>query len=161
MAQSAETLRPPEPLAFVHIEEEHLPEVLAIEREAYPDPWSERMFRQEIEQNISFFYVMLFEGRVAGYVGFWLVVDEAHITSVTVRDCYRRRGFGRRAMEFILDQAKRLGAHLVTLEVRTSNLRAQALYASMGFNILYRRRNYYNNREDALVMVLPLVNSRN
>ncbi|HNR35522.1 MAG TPA: ribosomal protein S18-alanine N-acetyltransferase [Candidatus Hydrogenedentes bacterium] len=156
MGQSADASGLPETLAFVRIAEEHLPEVLAIECEAYPDPWSERMFRQEIEQNVSYFYVMLFEGRVAGYVGFWLVVDEAHITSVTVRDCYRRRGFGRRAMEFILERAKRLGVTQVTLEVRASNLRAQALYTGMGFEVLYRRRNYYNNREDALVMARPL-----
>ncbi len=153
MSQPPEMREPLDSPIFVRIAEEHLAGVLAIEREAYPDPWSERMFRQEIEQNIAYFYVMLDEGQVAGYVGFWLVIDEAHITSVTVRDCYRRRGFGRRAMEFILDRAQRLGVKQVTLEVRASNLRALNLYLSMGFESLYRRRGYYNNREDAIVMV--------
>lgn len=138
---------------FVRIAAQYLPAILAIEREAYPDPWSERMFRQEIEQQASHFYVMLHEGEVAGYVGFWLVVDEAHITSVTVRGDCRGRGLGRCAMEFILARARHLGVKQVTLEVRTSNVRAQNLYTSLGFETLYRRREYYNNREDAFVML--------
>jgi ribosomal-protein-alanine N-acetyltransferase len=152
-------MSPDEParLRFVRLEERHLPEVMAIEREAYPEPWTENMFRQEVHSAASYFYVTFHEDVLVGYVGFWLAVDDAHITSVTGRDTYRRRGFGRMELRFILGVAARLGLSRATLEVRASNLRAQNLYLTMGFRQMSRRRGYYSRtNEDAIVMVKDL-----
>ena len=143
------------PLRFVRIREEHLPEIMAIEREAYPEPWTEAMFRQEIEidNSTSYFYVVYLDEVLIGYAGFWLVADEAHITSVTVRCDCRRRGYGRDELRFILDVAARAGVRLATLEVRASNVRAQSLYTQMGFRQIGRRKGYYaTSQEDAIVM---------
>ena len=147
----------PARLRFVRLEECHLPEVMAIEREAYPEPWTENMFRQEVHSAASYFYVTFLEDVLVGYVGFWLAVDEAHITSVTVRDTYRRCGFGRTELKFILGVAARLGLSRATLEVRASNLRARDLYLNMGFRQISRRRGYYSRtNEDAIVMTKDL-----
>ena len=70
---------------------------------------------------------------LAAYGGFWLVLDEAHLTSVTVRDSFRGHGYGRRLVDYLLEQAVSLGAKVATLEVRESNLRARNLYDCMSF----------------------------
>ncbi len=142
-----------EPLRFVPIGVEHLRAVMEIEREAYPEPWTENMFRQEVDSAMSYFYVAYLGEVLIGYVGFWLVADEAHITSVTVHKDYRQRGFGRAEVRFILSVAAIAGVRLATLEVRVSNLRAQSLYAQMGFRKIGHRKNYYAaTHEDAIVM---------
>ncbi|HQM33732.1 MAG TPA: ribosomal protein S18-alanine N-acetyltransferase [Candidatus Hydrogenedentes bacterium] len=146
---------------FVTLAEAYLDEMMEIELEAYPEPWSRGMFREEIRNNRSYFYVMLQDGQLAGYGGFWLVLDEAHITSVTVRDSLRGRGLGRRLTQHLLEVAEGVGAHIATLEVRESNVRAQNLYKAFGFRQIGRRRGYYpKSGEDAIVMLLELGSGR-
>ena len=92
---------------------------------------------------------------VAGYGGFWIMSGEAHITSIAVRETYRRRGLGELLFINLLKEAIRLGVQEVTLEVRVSNIIAQNLYLKYSFATKGVRRNYYlDNREDALVMTL-------
>ena len=147
----------PERLHFERIAIKHLPELMEIEVEAYLEPWTLNMFRQEVFNGSSHFHVALLDETVVGYVGFWLVLDEAHITSVTIRDTMRGRGYGRQLMEFIMEAAKEVGATRASLEVRISNDRAQNLYRSMGFRDVYIRKGYYaKNKEDALVMMAEL-----
>ncbi len=144
-------------LRFEPIAVEHLRRILDIEVEAYPEPWTEGMFRDEIRNNFSRFFVALLDEVLVGYGGFWLVVDEAHITSVTVRDIYRGRGFGRRLVEHLLQEAEDAGARIATLEVRVSNLRARNLYLQYGFRPVGLRKNYYpKSNEDAIVMLKEL-----
>ncbi|MCL4692952.1 MAG: ribosomal protein S18-alanine N-acetyltransferase, partial [Candidatus Hydrogenedentes bacterium] len=120
-------------------------------------PWTEGMFRDEIRNNFSRFFVAMLDKVLVGYGGFWLVVDEAHITSVTVRDIYRGRGFGRRLVEHLLQEAEDAGARIATLEVRVSNLRARNLYLQYGFRPVGLRKNYYpKSNEDAIVMLKEL-----
>lgn len=149
----------PEPgtLRYVPLAHKHLNAIMAIEEEAYPEPWTRGMFRDEIKNDRSFFYVAYLGEELVGYSGFWLVADEAHITSVTVRKEYRGHGYGRRQMEHLLAEAIRVGAKIATLEVRESNTPARTLYESMGFHEIGRRRQYYTtSREDAIVMLKNL-----
>ena len=141
-------------LRFVKFRLEQLCEVMAIEFEAYPDPWTEGMFRDEVRSPRSHFYVGYLEETLIAYGGFWLVLDEAHITSVTVREDYRGQGYGRKMVAFLLERAVGAGARLSTLEVRASNTVARNLYASMGFRPVGVRKNYYpRSGEDAVVML--------
>ena len=88
-----------------------------------------------------------------GIAGFWVMVDEAHITTLGVRNAYRRRGIGERLLIEIIDMATELKAHVVTLEVRVSNKEAQALYRKYRFQKVGIRRGYYSdNGEDAVLM---------
>jgi ribosomal-protein-alanine N-acetyltransferase len=90
---------------------------------------------------------------IVGFVGFWIMADEAHITSIAVRENYRRQGIGELLMVAVMDMAKDLKARIVTLEVRVSNTGAQKLYSRYGFTRVGIRKGYYtDNREDAVVM---------
>ena len=143
-----------EEVRFVELAEDHLDEIMAIELEAYPEPWTIGMFREEIRGARSHFYSVFLGDDLVGYGGFWLVLDEAHITSLTVRDRYRSRGLGRGMVIFLLHHAEEVGARIATLEVRASNVLARDLYLSMGFAPVSLRKDYYpKSREDAIVML--------
>lgn len=91
--------------------------------------------------------------RVVGYAGFWLMVDEAHITAIAVSPVYRGLGLGDLLLLSLIDLAQEMGAHYLTLEVRASNTLAQNLYRKYGFKETGVRRRYYSDdNEDALIM---------
>lgn len=96
---------------------------------------------------------------IVGFTGFWVMAGEAHITSIAVRNDYRRKGIGELLMIAIFELALQLQADVVTLEVRVSNVNAQNLYTKYGFKAVGERRRYYldrgpsgDTREDALIM---------
>jgi len=90
---------------------------------------------------------------IAGFVGFWIMVGEAHITNIAVRVPYRRQGIGELLLISLIDMATELNAHTITLEVRASNTAAQSLYQKYGFTQVGLRRGYYSdNREDGVLM---------
>jgi len=90
---------------------------------------------------------------VFGFSGFWVMVDEAHITNIAVREICRRQGIGELLLISVIDMAVELNARIVTLEVRASNIAAQSLYHRYGFAQVGLRRGYYtDNREDAVIM---------
>jgi ribosomal-protein-alanine N-acetyltransferase len=92
-------------------------------------------------------------GRIIGYVGLWLFTEEAHITTIAVDPDYQGRGLGELLLLHVIDDVLGLGSRWLTLEVRVSNDRAQALYRKYTFKEVGRRRRYYtDNGEDALVM---------
>lgn len=100
-------------------------------------------------------------GPILGYGGFWLMYDEAHISTLAVGIEWRRKGLGEMLLITLLDEARRLGASRATLEVRVSNLAAQGLYAKYGFEQVGRRKAYYaDNGEDALILTTPDFASR-
>ena len=95
-----------------------------------------------------------------GIAGFWIMVDEAHITTLATRNTYRRRGIGERLLLQIIEMAVKLRADLVTLEVRVSNKQAQTLYEKYGFQKVGVRRAYYtDNGEDAVIMTTDSLKS--
>ena len=141
-------------LQFVPLALEHIPYVMHIENEAYPEPWTYNMFRQELENENSYFCVMFLNGGLAGYGGFWLIVDEAHVTRVTIIPALRGQGLSHRLMNHLLDVASACDALVARLEVRESNRPALQLYETLGFLREGRRKAYYqSSNEDAIVMV--------
>ncbi|MHB1133208.1 MAG: ribosomal protein S18-alanine N-acetyltransferase [Chloroflexota bacterium] len=93
------------------------------------------------------------EPRLVGYAGTWLMLDEAHITTIAVRPEYRGRGFGELLMIGLIEKAIEVGARWVTLEVRVSNAVAQNLYRKYSFHAEGVRKGYYSdNNEDAVIM---------
>ncbi|HKP54195.1 MAG TPA: ribosomal protein S18-alanine N-acetyltransferase [Chloroflexia bacterium] len=90
---------------------------------------------------------------VVGYAGLWLMVDEAHVTTIGVHPDHRGQGAGELLFLGLADLAAELNALRVTLEVRVSNTGAQALYRKFGLDIAGLRRRYYSdNGEDAYIM---------
>lgn len=97
---------------------------------------------------------------ILGYASMWLMVDEAHLTSIAVRETYRRQGVGELLLIFIIDMSLQVNAQVVTLEVRESNLAAQALYEKYGFARVGMRRGYYSeDGEDAIIMTTEPITS--
>lgn len=97
---------------------------------------------------------------IIGFSGIWIMVDEAHITNIAVRQEYQGRGVGDLLLIATIDLAMQLKATIMTLEVRTSNTIAQKLYGKYGFVKTGVRRGYYlDNREDAVIMSTKSLNS--
>jgi len=94
--------------------------------------------------------------RLLGFIGIWLMVGEAHIVTVAVRDAYRRLGIGERLLIASLEQAMEYDQETMTLEVRASNDAAQRLYEKYAFSRAGLRKRYYtDNGEDAVIMTTP------
>ena len=127
--------------------------VLAVEQQSFQTPWSRDGFVGEMSNDLCYYLVLVDEGKIIGYAGMWLIVDEAHVTNVAVLSEYRGKKLGDKLMSALMEYAKNHGALRMTLEVRESNAVAQGLYTKLGFITQGRRRNYYTDtREDALVM---------
>jgi len=104
--------------------------------------------------DVCFIYVMRTDGhQVAAFCALWLVADQAHINNLAVLPELRGRGLGTQLLAAVTDEATHLGATLLTLEVRQSNIPARRLYERAGFYQDGVRKNYYTNPiEDALIL---------
>ena len=95
---------------------------------------------------------------VIGLGGFWLMADEIHINTIAVQPGWRRLGLGEWLLVTLLQAGQALGVAFATLEVRSSNQAALALYYKYKFHNVGRRRHYYSdNGEDALILTTPLL----
>lgn len=150
--------------------EEDIAQVTEIDREAFPTQWPPVDFRHELDSWLAH-YIVVGEDKpevttakkiepppigkeyILGFAGFWMMADEAHITSIAVRKIHRRQGIGELLLISMIDLATRLNARNLTLEVRASNLAAQNLYRKYGFVQVGVRRGYYtDNKEEAVLM---------
>jgi len=133
----------------------HVGQVLAIERRAYPKPWSAKVFHDELDQVRAGHrhYVVARVGRqVVGYAGLMFVADEAHVTNIAVDSDHRRYGVATRLLVDLARTAIERGCVAWTLEVRASSAGAQRLYQAFGFAPAGIRKQYYEGVEDAIVM---------
>jgi ribosomal-protein-alanine N-acetyltransferase len=168
------------PFVAQYMEIRDIPEVMAIEKDSFPLPWSAAAYRHELTQNDLSCYIVVrkrgpprvsprtrrFDGwfrkpkprwpPMVGYGGFWVLGEEAHISTIAVRPDWRGHGIGELLLIAMIDSAAAQEAQFVTLEVRISNLVAQNLYLKYLFEKVGRRRRYYrDNDEDALIMTTP------
>jgi ribosomal-protein-alanine N-acetyltransferase len=135
---------------------EDIPQIMEIERMCFVTPWHENSFYAELNHQPACYLVAHIGERVVGYGGMWVIMDEAHITTLAVHPAYRRQHIGERLLLGLLEVAIARRARRATLEVRTSNIAAQQLYVKYGFQAVAIRRGYYaDTGEDALVMWSP------
>lgn len=130
--------------------------VMRIEEDSFSSPWSRKSMEQELANDQAHYFVACTEkGEVAGYAGFWQVMDEGHIMNIAVRKDRREKGIGQSLMEAMLSFGDGLGILYWTLEVRVSNLPAVRLYEKIGFTSAGIRPGYYSHpREDANILWL-------
>jgi [ribosomal protein S18]-alanine N-acetyltransferase len=129
-----------------------LPQVIAIERRAFPTPWSLAMFVLELSKPSGICLAALMEERLVGYLVCSRYDTIWHLMNVAVDDRLRRQGIATTLLERLFELADK-PSEQYTLEVRTSNEDAIRLYGRFGFRTAGRRRAYYHdNREDALIM---------
>ncbi|MGI6737003.1 MAG: ribosomal protein S18-alanine N-acetyltransferase [Anaerovoracaceae bacterium] len=126
----------------------------AMDKRCFHAPWSRESFRQEMQHDeLAYYIIGELGGRAVGYAGLWIIADEGHINNVGVLPEYRRRGIAAEILERLFADARRLGAHDFTLEVRVSNTEAIRLYRRFGFEPEGVRPGYYeDDHEDALIM---------
>ena len=161
-------------------------QVVDIEQESFPTTWPRTAYKRELTNQHASYLVLvdrahelvnlappkpsgirrLFQRQepaapatndfIVGYVGLWFMIDEAHIVAIAVREAYRRRGLGELLLAEAIDLALANRQECVTLEVRRTNLAAQALYEKYRFlKVGVRRRYYSDNNEDAIIMTTP------
>ncbi len=132
-----------------------IPEVAAIERQTFSQPWTEKGFRDALEQGDSLYLVARMEDRneIAGYCGFQQGLDEAELLNVAVRSDFRENGIGCVMLRLLLKLGRGRGVHRFVLEVRKSNAAALHLYEKLGFVVEGVRKNFYEKpTEDAVIM---------
>lgn len=164
-------------------------DVLQIEHMSFSSPWTARAYEYELRYNdMAHYYVARINPNrfdhgngagvkswltrwlrpappsmldmLVGYVGFWLMAGEAHISTIAVKPEYRGHSFGEVLLATVIQEALRCGAHVATLEVRVSNHNAQELYVKYGFEKVGLRKAYYSdNNEDAFIMTTPTLGS--
>lgn len=143
-----------------------IPAVMAIEHVAFPVPWKASAYEYEITSNrVANYQVLSVQlgdkpSQIIGYGGYWQLVDEAHISTIAVQPDWRGRGLGEMLLVNMLLLSYREPARIATLEVRRSNMVAQALYRKYKFELVGERRRYYQNREDALIMTVPSLDKK-
>lgn len=124
-----------------------------IESEAFSMPWSAKDFLEMVEADYAYYYVAELDGEIAGCCGIRNITGEGEITNVVVAANHRKKGIGRKMMEYMLERAKANGIGDCTLEVRVSNQPAIRLYESLGFKGEGVRPGFYDKpKEDALIM---------
>ncbi len=140
---------------------ERLDEVAELERLCFPDPWSRNVFAESLKNDLSAYLTALDSaGRVAGYAGLTVVLDEGYIDNIAVRPDCRRQGVAAQLLDVFINFARGNQLAFLSLEVRASNYAAIALYGSRGFREAGRRKNYYEHPpEDALIMTRTFENA--
>ena len=132
-----------------------VPAVHRLEEAIFSMPWSEKDFVYEMTENKVARYLVIEEaGEIIAFAGAHIILDQAHVTNIAVRQDCRGRGLGRMITRALMQYASNLGAEYLTLEVRQSNAAAQNLYKSLGFvKVSVRKRYYEDTGEDAWLMV--------
>ncbi len=167
-----------------------IPAVMQIERQSFPTPWTPQAYRYELNHNRNAHYFVVRPRRapqqspngyfttwrsklrrllgistsssapILGYIGFWLVAGEAHISTIAVHPEARRNGLGELLLIRVIEAVLERNGDFITLEVRVSNQAAQQLYEKFGFKRTGRRTGYYSdNREDAWIMTADELDS--
>ena len=129
--------------------------ILPIENVSYPKPWTTGVFESEVElsrRGERHYLVARREGHLVGYAGLMFVVGDAHVTNIATAPRHHRTGVATRLLAELAWEAIARECQALTLEVRSSNTGAQALYRSFGFAPVGVRQKYYENVDDAIVM---------
>jgi ribosomal-protein-alanine N-acetyltransferase len=137
-------------------------QILAIENQAYPFPWTRGNFLDSLNSRYDAWIVREADSQIAGYFLAMPVVDEMHLLNITVRPTLQGKKLGRLLLDKVIALTRAANMQSILLEVRPSNPRALAFYQHVGFEQIGIRKNYYPStgatREDAIVMRLMIVN---
>lgn len=132
--------------------------VAAVEEDVFTTAWSPEMFAAEMNNTLTTYLLVCMDEEIIGFAGFWLVVDEAQVTNIAIKQDWQSRGYGRVLVSRLMQEARNKGALTISLEVRESNKRARKLYEKLGFKEAGIRSGYYlDNRENAIWMVCDLL----
>ncbi|RME63177.1 MAG: ribosomal-protein-alanine N-acetyltransferase [Caldilineae bacterium] len=138
--------------------------VMELEQASFPSPWSRELYEHELFRNPYSHYRVVVPAvelpeeaalpSLFAQAGYMLFSEEAHILTIAVQPLWRGHGIGAWLLLRVCAEARETGVQAMTLEVRPSNQAALHLYRTLGFHQVGRRRRYYPDKEDALVLAL-------
>ena len=138
---------------------EDIDAILPLENELYHKPWQKKDYEYELNDNPFAYYLKLIDkdsNEIMGYIGFWIKFEQAEITKVSIAKKYQGYKLSKLLMADAENRIRLAECENITLEVRVSNVVAINLYKSCGFNIVATRKKYYENGEDAYLMLKEL-----
>jgi ribosomal-protein-alanine N-acetyltransferase len=134
------------------LQESDLDQAMRIEQECFQSPWKRQFFLADLNRPESLCLAARAGERLLGYAVVWRAEDELHLANIAVAPEVRHQGIGAELLRVVLDHGRELVAKRIYLEVRVGNLVAQQFYRKFGFFQTYLRREYYPDKEDALVL---------
>lgn len=132
-------------LIIVPMTAEHIHDIAEIEKNCFSTPWSEKALAEELNVPSAVFLTALSSGTIAGYMGLQMAGGVGYVCNVAVSPGFRRRGVASALIQAQIDCGKENGLSEITLEVRSSNAAARALYETFGFVRLGTRPHFYSN----------------
>lgn len=136
---------------------EDLDRVLAIEVLVHTAPWPRRIFEDELVHEFAHLDLMRVNGQIVAFINYWVVHDELQLLNLATHPAAQRRGHAAGLLDHLIAIGHQQKSRCVALEVRKSNVAAQALYRKFGFvGVGIRPRYYQDNQEDAVQMILEL-----
>lgn len=137
---------------------EDLPQLLKIESEANPTPWSEQSLRSEIEgkNNVWVLTDDETDERVFAFLVFSITGEDSHLLEIAVHSDYRRKGIGRFLLQRMVSYVMKQDVESIYLEVRSNNSTAIEFYQNHGFVTVHKKLNYYSDGADAFSMIFRI-----
>ena len=139
---------------IVNVQENYIDDIFAIESKEIIVPWSKDALVNLIRQQNIRFRVMLLDDEVIGYYSFQKIFDEGYINNIAIKREYQSKGYGTKLFEDLIERAQKFEVKALTLEVEDDNERAIKVYKKFGFIEEGRRKNFYLNKKDAIIMWL-------
>lgn len=135
--------------------EQDLLQLLQIEQELFQkDAWDEKFFLYEMHDNpYSTIYVYEQDNRILGFMDLWIAYENAELSNIAVKKEFQNQGIAKQLMQYMMECIHQSQCTNVTLEVRVSNEAAIHLYESFHFQKVSKRKHYYENGEDAFLMM--------
>lgn len=135
----------------------HIPGIAQLEKQCFSEPWSEKSLAEELDVPSAVFLTAMIDGQVAGYMGVHHLGDCAYVCNVAVFPEFRRCSVASALIQAHMRSAKQAGMNEISLEVRSSNAAARALYEKFGFEHLGTRPKFYSSPvENAEIYTLTL-----
>ncbi|MGN1389908.1 MAG: ribosomal protein S18-alanine N-acetyltransferase [Bulleidia sp.] len=139
-------------------EDKDLDRISELEKLLFADSaWPRKEFEHELHEN-PFAVLLAYEegGMVVGYLDYWILYEQAQVATIGVDPDYQNRGIAGAMLSYAEKDAAEQGCETFSLEVRVSNAPAEHLYEKHGFIQVNIRKGYYENGEDAYLMVKPI-----
>ncbi len=141
-----------ENIIYDTLKPEYIPGIAEIEKLCFTTPWSENQIKAEFENPLTVYSIAILDKKVIAYGGYWSVAGDAQITNIAVHPDFQGNKIASQILENLLNTAKNRGDSQLTLEVRESNQKAINLYKKYGFQTVGVRKNYYEGKENAILM---------
>lgn len=134
-----------------------LNEISAVLQTEFDDFWNQNIFEKELENENSEYIVARMNNEIVGFGGIWITPVDIHITNIVTKKTKRNMGIGSAILQELINLTKSKNYNELTLEVNEKNEVAQKLYMKYGFEVLGRRKRYYDNINDAIIMTLKIL----